>query len=255
MRALFFLLLISSFAHADGANSAYRAPGKSFHDYKKARVLGQESEPRRSPADLAIPFDQFVFPDLPSWNTEGELMARFQLARDLRWMETSEHPGFPRRASWLFPDDGCYARAQTVEFNLRNLKAPLPMKIFVFGNLALHTPNIPGGLVTWWYHVAPIIQVAGQKYVLDPSIEAHRPLPLEEWLNRLSRTPNEVQVAICTSGTYGPDNDCASLELPEALEEQAEFDEISFLNSEWERILSFGRDPLKDLGDQPPWLH
>lgn len=245
--------MIASFARAENMNSAHREPGKSFLEYKKAHILEQEPEPHGSAADLAVAFDQFKFPEMPIWNTEGELMARFQLARDFRWMETSEHPGFLRRASWLFPDDGCFARAQTVEFNLRKIAAPLPKKIFAFGNLVLHTPNIPGGLVTWWYHVAPIVQMDGQRYVLDPSIEARRPLLLEEWLNRLSRKPNEVQIAICASGTYGPDDDCASALPPEVLERRAEFDEVSFLNSEWERILSLGRDPRMELGDNPPW--
>lgn len=250
MRGLVFVFLLSSVVHAGNINSAHRDAGRSYLEYKKLRLLDNQQVP--TPSTVAVDFDETKLPEVPSWNSQGELMARFQLARDHRWMQTSDRPGFLRRASWLYPDDGCFARAQTIEYNLRNVGAPLPMKIFVFGNLAVRTPNAQDGIATWWYHVAPIIQVAGRKYVLDPSIEAHQPLPLLDWLTRMNNDPHSLSVAICGSGTYGPEDPCDS-QSSTALERLAESDEGEYLFDEWQRLSSLGRYPELELGNQPPW--
>jgi len=160
-------------------------------------------------------------------------------------------PMFPRRSSWLYPDDGCYARAQLINRNLLQWMSTAPKKIFVFGDLNVKTANSPYGEVTWWYHVAPIVQVQGVKFVLDPSVDPIRPLKLEEWLSAMAANPGELEVAVCGSGSYTPLDSCDKEANDK--EPEAERDQAFFLSPEWERVENLGRDPEKELGDDPPW--
>ena len=177
---------------------------------------------------------------------------RFKKLRDVRWLTTEDHPDFLRRSSWLYPDDGCFARAALVIMNLSHWKIPVPNKIFVFGDLEVKTPNSQSGSVSWWYHVAPIVTVNGQKYVLDPAIEPLRPLKLEEWLSKMSSDVSTLEVSICQSGSYMPSDFCDK--VTDGSEATAAQDQISYLGDEWSRLELLRRDPTADLGDTPPWL-
>ena len=84
---------------------------------------------------------------------------------------------------------------------------PLPGKVFAFGNLTVKTDHSPRGSVSWWYHVAPVVEVEGEKFVLDPAIEFSRPLSLSEWLSRMG-DPSRIKVSFCGSGTYIPSDSC-----------------------------------------------
>ena len=53
------------------------------------------------------------FEDVPEW-TNAEIMAFFEDSRDDRYLAWVDYPNYPRRNSWLYPDDGCYARAEQV---------------------------------------------------------------------------------------------------------------------------------------------
>ena len=45
---------------------------------------------------------------VPTW-TDADILAQFASTRDTRYMTTSDHPGFQRRISWMYPDYGCYS--------------------------------------------------------------------------------------------------------------------------------------------------
>ncbi len=157
-----------------------------------------------------------------------------------------------RRSSWLYPDDGCFARASLAILNLSKWNVAVPKKVFVFGDLRVETKNSPSGFVTWWYHVAPLVEVNGEKFVLDPAIEPSRPLPLGDWLARQSANPDALEVAVCGSGSYTPYDECfkeTDGEETSALSEQG-----YYLDAEWERLQRLGRNPVEELGDLPPWL-
>jgi hypothetical protein len=83
--------------------------------------------------------------------------------------------------AWKFPWDGCYARAQIMARAFQKLKVPVE-KVWTFSpnprkpGLWVLTPNVPGGVVRWPYHVAVTIEVVGtdgevQDMVIDPSME------------------------------------------------------------------------------------
>lgn len=243
---------INSFAQGLGEKSAKREPGVSFRAYEaRARTFGRSQMPtEKSAVDSAQPFGKAKLPTANKWENETLMLERFRSFRDLRFLQDDTH-AMKRRSTWLYPDDGCFARAALAVMNLKAAKVPVPSKVFVFGDLQVSTKNAEGGSVTWWYHVAPLVEVAGVKYVLDPAIEPSRPLKLDEWLATMSTTPQNLEVAICNSGTYTPYDSCGR--VTDGVEEEAKNDQPMFLESEWSRLESLHRDPTRELGDDPPW--
>ena len=185
----------------------------------------------------------------------SQVSAGFALARDTRSIPSTTNPSFPRRPSFLYPDDGCFVRAEYMAYELAQAGYPRPAKIFVFGQLSVQTANSPTGSVSWWYHVAPIISVAGQLLVIDPSIEPTQPLALTDWIGRQT-TVDGAQVSLCNPFAYTPDGRCS----PNALDDQDAHDSAmssqdTYLDQEWQRQLDLSRDPNQVLGDHPPWTN
>lgn len=251
------LLCLSNFAFADFdlGKSARREPGESYRSYKAvASLLSVPQSPLSSggtPVDLAKQYGSSELPKAVEWESEVEMVKRFSEMRDYRWMSDQQRPDFLRRITWLYPDDGCYARAGLAIRNLHQWNFKAPNKIFIFGDLVVKTPYASPGSVSWWYHVAPIVEVQGQKYVLDPAIEGSEPLKLEAWLARHTDDITKLEVAICASGSYTPYDACAR--ETDGVESTAAADQIPFLSQEWVRILSLGKNPEEELGDNPPW--
>jgi hypothetical protein len=243
------LVLASGSAAALTGQSAVRAPGISYRAYM-AQKAPLASTISRTAAGSAVDWGQ-PLPTVAAWESEQVLNDRFRQVRNERWMPSPDRANFPRRISWLYPDDGCFARAALMMFNFGRWLVTLPNKIFAFGDLQVRTPNSPGGLVTWWYHVAPVVEVNGQKYVIDPAIQPDRPLRLEEWIGAMSEQPKGIQVAVCASGTYDPYDDCSR--VSDGTEQDAFKDEPYYLSNEWRRLSVLKRDPVQELGDNPPW--
>jgi hypothetical protein len=82
---------------------------------------------------------------------------------------------------FLYPDDGCWARAHEM-CRLLNSDRFVAQKTWIYGNLRVATTNNPNCVVTWGWHVAPIVLEKGtnQVYVIDPSISP-APLKLADW--------------------------------------------------------------------------
>jgi hypothetical protein len=90
-------------------------------------------------------------------------------------------PSAPLCIPFLYPRDGCYARAH----QMCKLLAPLqPTKAWNYGKLRVATSNDPSCAVTWVYHVAPVlnVQVGGTvvPHVIDPAIFSEI-VPLQRW--------------------------------------------------------------------------
>ncbi len=79
-----------------------------------------------------------------------------------------------------YPEDGCYARAQEMSRIIEIEENITTGKVFIEGNLRVETKNSPSGSVSWWYHVAPVLLVSGEPYVIDPSI-FEKPVPVKDW--------------------------------------------------------------------------
>jgi hypothetical protein len=63
------------------------------------------------PESLSKPLEALDISTIPDVGSYADLENQFHMIRDTRYLQTSE-PSFPRRLTWLYPDDGCYARAE-----------------------------------------------------------------------------------------------------------------------------------------------
>lgn len=91
---------------------------------------------------------------------------------------------------FLYPDDGCWARAHEMCRLMINL-AFSPRKVWIQGWLHTPTRNNPACFVNWGWHVAPTLCVrrlwfwppwvwAGQRMVIDPSLFT-TPVSVSQW--------------------------------------------------------------------------
>lgn len=247
MRKGFVIFILSSFvsqlAHSYDPVLAYRKLDKDYTLYE-ARAFAhagpdEEKERRKTPLGISKKYDEAILPKATAWKSMEVLQKRFEAMRDAKFLVWRQRPEVLRRASWLYPDDGCFARAALANRNLFRWFHPVPNKVFAFGNLRVKTSNSPRGAVGWWYHVAPIVEVKKVKYVLDPAIEPSRPLILKEWLSRMG-VPEKIKVAICGSGTYSPGDNCEK--ETEGLELRAERAQQYYLTKEWQRLVRLGRE-------------
>ncbi len=240
------------------APSAVRQPSESY----KAKILqfnlfkqDDDSNPLspqayRDAARTAVFYNELNFNLAQTWHgTFQELEKAFAQIRDERFIKSDIQ--FPRRSTWLYPDDGCYARAELASNRLLQLGFDAPSRIYAFGDLSVKTPNSPYGSVGWWYHVVVGYKFGDDVYVMDPSIESKKILTLKQWTMLMGNT-DTVELNICKSGTYSPNYDCNS---KAQYGYETAIDEIQpFLQSEWSRILDLNRNPESELGDSPPWL-
>lgn len=240
------------------APSAVRQPNESYKTKVfQLNLLRQNNDsdilsPQayRSVEKTAVVYSELNFNLAQTWRgTFEELEKAFAQIRDERIIKSNVQ--FPRRPTWLYPDDGCYARAELASNRLVQMGFDVPSRIFAFGDLAVQTPNHPYGSVGWWYHVVIGYKFADDIYVMDPSIESKKILTLKQWTSLMGDVAS-VELNICGSGTYSPNYDCNS---------KAQYGHATaltqikpFLEYEWARILHLNRNPESELGDNPPWL-
>lgn len=252
------LLTLASPAHAQSLSArrlphetAAQAEQRARRELRRPASRSRREDP--SAADARRPWSELDFSRLPDYGTTGELLALFRSIRDRQTLEDGFHEDFLRRPSWLFPDDGCFARAGVVSAWLEEMGKDRPLKAFIFGNLRVQTANHPKGEVRWWYHVVPIVLADRAPYVLDPAIDPARPMKLRDWALRQADELGSVQLSICHARAHEPDDSCANGRPSadqDALDEQSQ----TYLFREWERMLELGRDPYSELNGSPPWL-
>jgi hypothetical protein len=255
-------LLYTSAISAPGSlsplgNSPWREPGESYKDIAQKRrqlrlrnaALGKKPLSDTSPEDKAVAYDALDFSQVTKWQHAADLNTKFKHLRDVKFLTDGQNENAKRRLTWLYPDDGCYARADIMNHLLRKWGHPVPQKVFIFGNLKVASDHRPGGVVSWWYHVAPLVMVDEKPYVIDPSIEPRKPLTLKDWALKQVPELASATFAICGSFSYDPNGECDELN-----DTRTDFYDMNgFLANEWQRELALGHDPLLHLGDQPPW--
>lgn len=204
------------------------------------------------PESLSKPLEALDISTIPDVGSYADLENQFHMIRDTRYLQTSE-PSFPRRLTWLYPDDGCYARAEIAAEHLVTNNFVVPKKVFAFGDLSAKTENSPYGSVQWWYHVAVIYRVGNQPYVLDPALDPKAPMTLNAWNSAINGGNDRVTFVVCSKDTFDPDGDCLK---PNPISDTfAESEQRGFLSLEWDRLLQLNREPQKELGEFPPWLN
>lgn len=235
-------------------HSAYRGINESAHNAfqryrQRLAQYGVRHIQEDSPLGKAVPLNMLTFETVPAYVSAAAATQIFAKLRDERFLKDTTH-SMVRRSSWLFPDDGCFARAALAVQNIKQWHQPVPAKLFIFGNLTVKTPNAPSGSVSWWYHVVPIVMVGQQPVVFDPAINPSTPLLLKDWIRTMVPDDKAATFSICHSSSYSPSSPCAAesnSSLP-ALDHQMEY-----LKMEWQRLLELNRDPTKELGNYPPW--
>lgn len=238
---------------ADGTArlSAIRRPGESLADAVARQGDALIPRPAGSAMDDTTPLAEVDFANVPEWTME-ELTEDFTYLRDTRLLKGSAFSGelTTRRVSWLYPDDGCWLRAEEMNNHLLAHASQRTNKIFIYGELTVETANNPLGSVSWWFHVAPVARVGDVVYVLDPAIEPAQPLPIADWVGRQSDV-DAAELRLCSSFTFDPGSECDDAEpVPPTETDQAI---QNYLRYEWNRQISLGRDPMEVLGDHPPW--
>ncbi|MEZ0390923.1 MAG: protein-glutamine glutaminase family protein [Pseudobdellovibrionaceae bacterium] len=260
LRALLsFFLLLFLLITAQAEESAQRDPLEDWTQaQKREQTVWRQNDNLElfgslSAVQSATPYSpQIDVRNLPAWSgSDAELQEAFLRLRDERLYFQSNRPNFPRRSSWLYPDDGCYARAAHAAQSFERAQKERPGKVFAFGNLRVKTKYHRRGTVYWWFHVAAAYRIGNEAVILDPSIEALRPLPLSEWLQRISSRPLKTKVAICDTYAYATRHAC----LGGSSRQESRFQnhQKAFLVKEWDRLKSLRYEPEKLLGEQPPW--
>lgn len=205
-----------------------------------------------TPTSVATTFDKLDFSRVPVWPDTASIMKMFLRIRDERFIQDPDHR-LLRRSTWIYPDDGCYARAALGVMRMQKLQTPGAVKVFAFGNLTVKSVNNPAGYVSWWYHVVPLMMVGQQPWVFDPAIYPVSPIKLQDWVRFMSNDPRSVTLAVCSPGTFNPDSPCYAGMQSQEQNTQALPSQISFLPLEENRIRELGRDPSKELTTHPPW--
>ncbi len=254
------LILIVSFGINSLAQDSFipakRKNNRSYVDYvKKLYTLEKFKNIELSffapPTEVATHYKDLDISSIPQWNENYErALLAFQKTRDSKYFIPEFTFPKRRRLSWLYPHDGCFMRAEYMKDKLEVWNFPTK-KIFIFGNLKVKTPFSSTGSVSWWYHVVPTFRIGKDVFVLDPALDAYKPLPLEEWV--LKQVPNleDAKLAVCHSDTYVPSNDCLN---PEEVQNTKLKDHRKrYLNYEWSNVVRLGLDPMEELGNSPYW--
>ena len=214
------------------------------------------SEVRKTVATLS-------FANVPTWS-DADILAQFVATRDNRYLRSAQRPTFLRRIPWMFPEDGCYARAEQVNAQVARAGKVKPHKLFAFGHyLRPWAEHSFEERQTWDYHVVPVVKnSSGEPIVFDAGLSPCRPLPWKEWLALLVDDLSELDnlaggwgVALGDANAYYP-NSLATGEPSHEAESIQQLTEPGFLNLldwEWLRQEELGRDPYAWLGSSPPW--
>ncbi|MEZ4742445.1 MAG: protein-glutamine glutaminase family protein [Bdellovibrionota bacterium] len=240
-------------------NSQKRYANESFEDaearYKNnLNDIALESYTNTlSVKSLARPIADLDFSNMEDFGSIEELQTAFEQVRDYRFLTTEKEPGFLRRISWLYPDDGCFVRSDLAIHKLAGWGYSNFKKLYIFGELSAQTTNAPSGVVYWWFHIVPVASIDGEIFALDQAIDSSGPLTLDEWLNLISSNQANLKGSLCSASSYIPYSHCNSLvasNVERAIDEQK-----IFLDLEKDRLLSLDRNPAQELGDQPPWTN
>lgn len=256
IQVLAFLISSVGWAESVGEISASRKPHQSYLEFLSPQISFKRPEWNQSVEGVATKYSEEGFYRMAheeAFTSHSYLILQdsYKWIRDLRFLYSQRRPEFQRRITWLYPDDGCFARADLAIRQLNKKGFSGLKKIFAFGNLEADTPNSKDGVVYWWFHVAPIVKVNLDYYVIDPAIDPSRLLTVKEWLQRMNRDFDTVRLAVCDEGSYDPGSHCDGTDpFPK---EEVLTHQSKYLDREWYRMVELGRNPELILGDYPPW--
>lgn len=256
--SLFLVFPLIAFSESSEVTiSPKRLANESFHQAVKRSKASLPQSAIKSliigdtPLGNKVPVQEMDFSSVPVVVSYEELIHLFKVIRDSRFLHAVGNPDFERRISWLYPDDGCFARAALSGMKLESENLMRPAKIFAFGDLMVQTNYSEEGYVSWWYHVSTAVNYMGSIYILDPALNPDAPVLVEDWYNKMGNVA-ELSGIVCNVYAYNPFDSC--YEATTSSEDKALKHQERYLDKEWERISSLGFDPLAFLGEHPPWI-
>lgn len=226
----------------------YELPSYSNSETSRALLETGSAESYKQPFKAGI--DVSI---LPRWTAgAAKFEEAFKRSRNLQ-LYTDEQ-GRKRRATWFYPQDGCYARAEHDSRVFEMMGFPRPGKVFIFGTwatLRAKTPYSSSGKVWWSYHTVSAYRLGNRAIIMDAALDPNRLLPIEEWVGLLAPDPNKITVAVCDSNAYAPSSTCiGGLQVHD---QSARNHLTDYFDEEWSNLLELGLSPQKLLGAAPPW--
>ncbi|OYZ15060.1 MAG: hypothetical protein B7Y39_16795 [Bdellovibrio sp. 28-41-41] len=102
----------SSSAPLHSALRGYREPAAAALQRYRQRLAqyGIRSIQEDTPLGLAKPLDMLTYEKVPAYQNATVATQSFVKVRDAKFIKDVTH-NMVRRSSWIFPDDGCFARA------------------------------------------------------------------------------------------------------------------------------------------------
>lgn len=208
-------LISSSLAYSQEIPvSPVRAPNQSWEEALSQQmdlwgesVLAPESDlPEGIIPNLVTPN---AIDGIPEWPYGLAALNTFvSQVRHVR-IYSNPNPGdYKRKAPWLYPIDGCYAKAAHVAAQASARGYARPGKVFAFGRLRYDSPYSRRGRVWWSYHVAAAYHIGPTVYVIDPMINGSAAMTLNQWLGQISNNPSSVRVKLCDANAYSPSSRC-----------------------------------------------
>ncbi|MCJ8278117.1 MAG: hypothetical protein HRT44_08375 [Bdellovibrionales bacterium] len=126
-------IAITFFSLGAQANiSAKRLKGQDFKEIISLNLQQADSTSALNSADL---YENLNHAGVVEWPSMELIQRRFEQIRDDRFLTRNEGDEFMRRISWLYPDDGCFARAAKFIERADEENYLKPERIFIFGNL------------------------------------------------------------------------------------------------------------------------
>jgi hypothetical protein len=222
--------------------SPRRAPQQDWTQaLEKQRIELPVLEERGRNVFLAFDLSTLDIAALPVWSGSlSELHAFNRQAWAVRPYNNPNPGNFNRRAPWLYPADGCYAKAAHISSEAAKRGLRKPGKVFAFGNLSFRSPYASNGRIAYWsYHVAAAYQIEGQALILDPTINSQEALTLNQWLSQIARIPEKIRVRFCDAASYSPSSPCRGGRGNGAYLGHLR----SILRLEWRNLISLGYSP------------
>lgn len=248
---------------------------------KKQKLLSRsiqrsDIKPEDTPEAFSDKKDTRLESAIPTWDISVDELVQFYVRaykeRFIDWTYgfADSCNKYKRRISWLYAEDGCFARAQhfgkkIVELVRRQNNNAIfndPFKHYMFGSLVSHVKEMGKKIreVTWDNHVAPIGKLRDNAlYILDPLV-SNRPMKRDEYHSALESTGSKIKGYVtCQPDTYGHEDDCFNPDKMEA-EKLKTHNELTSMHLmiEWSMQRPQGRDPedvlIKDSGSKYyPW--
>jgi hypothetical protein len=99
---------------------------------------------------------------------------------------------------FLYPEDGCWARADRVCDLLSQRHSLRAAKVWIHGDLSVPTSNSPFCEVIWDWHVAPALRIGtGQPArlaIIDPGVSAEGPLSRRAWKSMMGDKAARISI-------------------------------------------------------------